>query len=170
MLKWEILDFHGLVTQGNPWISHLLGLFLPLSVCLSVQLPTVVLTTLQQTGAWSTGPDSAQGANYSIIATAVTAWSDQATPPAGFTRTGFSSGTHHHLFVKVNICINMNTYLLSTSSLIRMPLLKGGSFRIEAFVVHIHKMFLDGWKQLTDPESFSDSEPPLSLPLAQSIG
>lgn len=161
MLKWEILDFHRLETQGNPWISHLRGLFLflHLSFCLSVQLPTAALTTLQQTGAWSTGPDSAQGANYSITATAVTAWSDQATLPAGSTWTGSSSGTHHRLFVKVNICINMNMYLLSTSSysLICMPLLKGGGFRIEGFVVGIHEMFFDGRKELTDPESFSDS-------------
>lgn len=80
-----------------------LNFFFSSSVCLSVQLPTAALTTLQQTGAWSTGPDSAQGANYSIIATAVTAWSDWATLPAGSTPTGFSSGTHHRLFVKVNI-------------------------------------------------------------------
>lgn len=54
-----------------------------------------------------------------------------------------------------------------------MPLPKGDSFRMEAFVVGIHKMFFDGGKELTDPESFSDSEntePQLSLLLAESIG
>lgn len=68
----------------------------------------------------------------------------------------------------------MNIHLLlNHPSLICTPLLKSGSFRMEAIVVGIHKMFFDGGKVLTDPESFSDSEntePHLSLPLAQSIG
>lgn len=60
---------------------------------------------------------------------------------------------------KYTVCINMKIYLLSTLSysLIGVPLLKGGSFRIEGFVVGFHKMFYDGRKELTDPESFSDS-------------
>lgn len=57
-------------------------------------------------GEWSTGPNSAQEADFYSTVTAVTAWLDQAMPPAGSTLMGSISGIHHHLFVKVNI-LNM---------------------------------------------------------------
>lgn len=164
MLKWEILDFHRLETEFLiPWISHLLGLFLPpLSVCpasyCSVNDPPANGGVINRT---RLRPGSklfyycnrgyrlvgSSNATCRLHSNGLFQWD---TPPP------FCQGKY-----------------MSNPRLICMPLLKSGGFRMEAFVVGIPKMFFDGRKELTDPESFSDSEntePQLSLPLAQSIG
>lgn len=98
----------------NSWLCFelLLLLFyfiiLPVSFCFCLQLPTVALTNPQWMGAWSTEPNFAQAADFSSFATVVTAQSAQPMPPAGSVPMGFSSGIHHHLFVKVKLNILHN--------------------------------------------------------------